>query len=101
MESLYSYTTIANFSFWAGTETLLSHWIRLISFFSYSEMKFWQFLLLQTMKSFFEETLVAIPDSVLDSPIAGVSSGREDIFANVQDLLPPPYDGREQELLYA
>ncbi|XWS77406.1 hypothetical protein CRYUN_Cryun01aG0258700 [Craigia yunnanensis] len=54
-----------------------------------------------TMKSFFEETLVAIPDSVLDSPIAGVSSGREDLFADVHDLLPPPYDAREQEALYA
>ncbi|XP_021280481.1 uncharacterized protein LOC110413827 isoform X2 [Herrania umbratica] len=54
-----------------------------------------------TMKSFFEETLVAIPDSVLDSPIEGVPSGREDLFANVQDLLPSPYDVREQEAVYA
>ncbi|WRX32351.1 hypothetical protein QQP08_024838 [Theobroma cacao] len=54
-----------------------------------------------TMKSFFEERLVAMPDSVLDSPIAGVPSGREDLCANVQDLLPPPYDVREQEAVYA
>ncbi|KAK6240210.1 hypothetical protein QUC31_005679 [Theobroma cacao] len=54
-----------------------------------------------TMKSFFEETLVAIPDSVLDSPIAGVPSGHEDLFANVQGLLPPPYNVREQEAVYA
>ena len=40
-----------------------------------------------------------IPDSVLDSPIAGVPSGREDLFANVHDLLPSPYDAREEEAL--
>ncbi|XP_022756804.1 uncharacterized protein LOC111304500 isoform X5 [Durio zibethinus] len=54
-----------------------------------------------TMKSFFEETLAAIPDSVLDSPIAGVPSGREDLFANIHDLLPSSYDAREQEALDA
>ncbi|EOY34423.1 Uncharacterized protein TCM_042104 [Theobroma cacao] len=53
------------------------------------------------MKSFFEERLVAMPDSVLDSPIAGVPSGREDLCANVQDLLPPPYDVREQEAVFS
>ncbi|XP_024025740.1 uncharacterized protein LOC21395706 [Morus notabilis] len=55
-----------------------------------------------SIKSFFEETLVAIPDSVLDSPIAGpLPPGREDLFANVESLLPPPYDQSEQELLCA
>ncbi|KAG4134563.1 hypothetical protein ERO13_D08G164700v2 [Gossypium hirsutum] len=60
------------------------------------------FMHCKTMKSFFEETLVAIPDSVLDAPIAGgVPSGREDLFANVHDLLPPQYHAREEEALYA
>ncbi|GLT62288.1 hypothetical protein SLA2020_349360 [Shorea laevis] len=52
-----------------------------------------------TMKSFFEETLVAIPDSVLDSPVGEIPSGREDLFAGIHSLLPPPYDAREQEAL--
>ncbi|XP_012475435.1 uncharacterized protein LOC105791765 isoform X1 [Gossypium raimondii] len=60
------------------------------------------FMHCKTMKSFFEETLVAIPDSVLDAPIAGgVPSGREDLFANVHDFLPPQYQAREEEALYA
>ncbi|GAV86065.1 Dus domain-containing protein [Cephalotus follicularis] len=50
-----------------------------------------------TMKSFFEETLVAIPDTVLDAPIAEAPSGREDLFANIHGLLPPPYEVKEQE----
>ncbi|XP_020532900.1 tRNA-dihydrouridine(20/20a) synthase isoform X2 [Jatropha curcas] len=54
-----------------------------------------------TIKSFFEETLVAIPDSVLDSPIAEVQPGRQDLFANVRGLLPPPYETKEEELAYA
>ena len=49
------------------------------------------------MKSFLEETLVAIPDSVLDAPVAKAPPGREDLFANLNDLLPPPYETREQE----
>lgn len=55
------------------------------------------------MKSFLEETLVAIPDSVLDAPVAKAPPGREDLFANLDDLLPPPYETREQEqeVLYA
>lgn len=53
------------------------------------------------MKSFFDETLVAIPDHVLDSPIGEPSSGGEDPFANIHTLLPPAYESREQELLYA
>ncbi|KAJ6315489.1 hypothetical protein OIU78_018879 [Salix suchowensis] len=43
-----------------------------------------------TVKSFFEETLVAIPDAVLDSHVAELPSGRKDLFANVRGLLPPP-----------
>lgn len=55
-----------------------------------------------TIKSFFEETLVAIPDSILDAPIAGPPPpGREDLFANVESLMPPPYESSEQELLHA
>ncbi|KAJ6302881.1 hypothetical protein OIU77_016884 [Salix suchowensis] len=50
-----------------------------------------------TVKSFFEETLVAIPDAVLDSHVAELPSGRKDLFANVRGLLPPPYETREEE----
>ncbi|XP_065872317.1 uncharacterized protein [Euphorbia lathyris] len=55
----------------------------------------------ETVKSFFEETLVAIPDYVLDSPIVKEVSGREDLFANVKGLLPPPYITREEEVVVA
>ncbi|KAB5520491.1 hypothetical protein DKX38_024810 [Salix brachista] len=51
-----------------------------------------------TVKSFFEETLVAIPDAVLDSHVAELPSGRKDLFANVRGLLPPPYETREEEV---
>ncbi|CAN0917350.1 tRNA-dihydrouridine(20/20a) synthase [Linum grandiflorum] len=56
---------------------------------------------LQTIKSFFEETLVAIPDSVMDSPIAEAPLGRKDLFTNVEGILPPPYESGEEELGYA
>ncbi|CAI0393855.1 unnamed protein product [Linum tenue] len=55
----------------------------------------------QTVKSFFEEALVAIPDRVLDSTITEAPIGREDLFANVEGILPPPYETREEELVYA
>lgn len=54
-----------------------------------------------TIKSFYEETLVAIPDSILDSPLDEPPSACVNPFANVYDLLPPPYKVREQEVLYA
>ncbi|CAK9167673.1 unnamed protein product [Ilex paraguariensis] len=54
-----------------------------------------------TVKSFLEETLVAIPDSVLDSPVTDAPSGCTEMFANSKDLLPPPYPAREQEVLCA
>ncbi|KAF2319548.1 hypothetical protein GH714_016925 [Hevea brasiliensis] len=54
-----------------------------------------------TIKSFFKETLVAIPDTVLDSPITEAPAGRQDLFANTKGLLPPPYERREQEVAYA
>lgn len=54
-----------------------------------------------TVKQLFEETLVAIPDHVLDSPVAKVPPSRGDIFANVHDLIPPPYKSTELELEYA
>ncbi|XP_057978613.1 uncharacterized protein LOC131165019 isoform X1 [Malania oleifera] len=58
-----------------------------------------------TIKSFFEETLVAIPARVLDSPIVAAPSVCQDVFADVHGLLPPPYKAREQQeeedLLYA
>ncbi|KAI4333118.1 hypothetical protein L6164_017963 [Bauhinia variegata] len=54
-----------------------------------------------TMKSFFEETLVAIPDSVLDAPVAEPVPGRADLFANIDSILPPPYKSREEDILYA
>ncbi|MED6111973.1 hypothetical protein PIB30_057314 [Stylosanthes scabra] len=53
-----------------------------------------------TIESFFEETLVAIPDSVLDSPAAEEPPpGRGDLFANIDSLLPPPYKTREEEIV--
>ncbi|XP_004506326.1 uncharacterized protein [Cicer arietinum] len=54
-----------------------------------------------TIKSFFEETLVAIPDSVLDSPISEPSPGSRDLFANIDSLLPPPYQTREEAIICA
>jgi len=50
------------------------------------------------MESFFEETLVAIPDSVLDSPVAEPPPGR-DLFANMHNLLPAPYRTREATVI--
>ncbi|CAN6561733.1 unnamed protein product [Malus baccata var. baccata] len=54
-----------------------------------------------TMKEFFDETLVAIPDYVLDKPIGEPPSGSGDPFANIHSLLPPAYESRELELQYA
>ncbi|KAF8398398.1 hypothetical protein HHK36_017325 [Tetracentron sinense] len=54
-----------------------------------------------TIESFLEETLEAIPDSVLDSTPAKGPSGREDAFANMHGLLPPPYKSREREVVSA
>ncbi|XP_031374846.1 uncharacterized protein LOC116189356 isoform X2 [Punica granatum] len=54
-----------------------------------------------TIKSFFEETLDAIPDFVLDAPISGPPLISENPFAGVRDKLPPPYDSKEQELMSA
>ncbi|KHN25945.1 uncharacterized protein LOC114412711 isoform X1 [Glycine soja] len=51
-----------------------------------------------TIESFFEETLVAIPDSVLDSLVAEPPPGR-DLFANMHNLLPPPYRTREEAII--
>ncbi|KAJ7949184.1 tRNA-dihydrouridine synthase [Quillaja saponaria] len=54
-----------------------------------------------TLKSFFEETLVAIPDSVMDSSIPRPPSGREDLFSNMESLLPPSYEASEDVVLCA
>ncbi|KAL8062004.1 hypothetical protein ABFX02_02G119200 [Erythranthe guttata] len=57
---------------------------------------------LTTIKSFLEETLGSIPDSVLDAPISEAAIGFPDVFADAKRLLPPPYVAeREEELLYA
>lgn len=45
--------------------------------------------LLQTVKSFLEETLDAIPDAVLDKPLTREQSVEERYFADVDSLLPP------------
>lgn len=45
----------------------------------------------QTVKTFLEETLDAIPDSVLDKPVNREPSSDEGYFANVDSLLPPKY----------
>lgn len=59
------------------------------------------FGVLQTLKSFFEETLHAVPDFVLDAPISGPQSTSQNPFVGIRDILPPPYDSKEQELMYA
>lgn len=57
-------------------------------------------LTLQTVKSFLEETMVAIPDSVLDSSFAKSPPGHGDLFANIDNLLPPPYRTRDEDSVY-
>lgn len=53
--------------------------------------------ILQTVKSFFEETLDAIPDWVLDETIAETPSSSVETFTNSKTLLPPPYTHPESE----
>lgn len=55
-------------------------------------------LMLQTMKSFLDEVLPAIPDSVLDSSAVKEATGREDLFADVRRLLPPPYERESRKV---
>ncbi|XP_015881636.2 uncharacterized protein LOC107417541 [Ziziphus jujuba] len=56
----------------------------------------------RTIKSFFEETLVAIPDYVMDSPIGELPPpASEDPFANIHSMLPPQYKTSEEDVLYA
>ncbi|KAL6569902.1 hypothetical protein OROMI_014416 [Orobanche minor] len=58
----------------------------------------------KTIKAFFEEALVAIPDSVLDSPVTQARIGFPDVFADIKNLLPPPYKvvrEEEEEVLFA
>uniref|UniRef100_A0ACD5U9G2 Uncharacterized protein n=1 Tax=Avena sativa TaxID=4498 RepID=A0ACD5U9G2_AVESA len=45
----------------------------------------------KTLAQFLEETLDAIPDSVLDTPISKERSMEEAYFAHVDSLLPPRY----------
>ncbi|KAL9677148.1 hypothetical protein QQ045_005375 [Rhodiola kirilowii] len=54
----------------------------------------------KTVKTLLEETLVAIPDRVLDSTPTDAPSGHDDPFDGIHSLLPPPYV-LEKELLYA
>lgn len=60
---------------------------------------------LQSVKALFDESLVAIPDSVLDATIglkSPSSSGCIDTFANSKRLLPlPPVSVWEDEVMYA
>lgn len=56
---------------------------------------------MQTIKLLLEETLDAIPDWVLDSPITEAPISFPDVFAAAKTVLPPPYSVREEELLYA
>lgn len=44
---------------------------------------------------------MAIPERVLDSSVAKPAAGRDDLFADIDSMLPPPYNVREQEELYA
>ncbi|XP_075478355.1 uncharacterized protein LOC142519275 [Primulina tabacum] len=57
------------------------------------------FLKFTTLKSFFEETLVAILDYVLDSPLTETPLCYSDTFASSKSRLPPPYSIRE-EMIY-
>ncbi|KAJ1262824.1 hypothetical protein BS78_09G139400 [Paspalum vaginatum] len=45
----------------------------------------------KTVKSFLEETIGEIPDSVLDKPVNREPSRNEEYFANVDSQLPPRY----------
>ncbi|TKW03239.1 hypothetical protein SEVIR_7G012400v4 [Setaria viridis] len=45
----------------------------------------------KTVKSFLEETLDAIPDTVLDKPVTREQSVEKKYFADVDSLLPPRY----------
>ncbi|VAH31204.1 unnamed protein product [Triticum turgidum subsp. durum] len=45
----------------------------------------------KTLVQFLEETLDAIPDSVLDAPVLMEPSREQDYFAHVDSLLPPRY----------
>lgn len=42
---------------------------------------------------------MAIPDYVLDAPVAEPPSGREDLFANTLSLMPHPYENRDQKVV--
>lgn len=57
-------------------------------------------LIFQTIESFLEETLPAIPDHVLDStiPKAPDSSSYTDDFSDVLKSLPPPYTNSKQKI---
>ncbi|KAG9138227.1 hypothetical protein Leryth_001451 [Lithospermum erythrorhizon] len=57
-----------------------------------------------TVKSFLEETMVVVPDFVMDAPIGEATKDCINTFAKANTLLPPPYTVREEEeeeLLYA
>ncbi|KAI5678533.1 hypothetical protein M9H77_09483 [Catharanthus roseus] len=50
-----------------------------------------------TVKSLLDESLVAIPDWVLDAPVGEAPTGCIDAFANSKKLLPPRFTIREEE----
>ncbi|XP_058203460.1 uncharacterized protein LOC131317812 isoform X2 [Rhododendron vialii] len=54
-----------------------------------------------TVKSFCEESLVVIPDFVLDSTVGAAPSGCVDTFAKLSNSLPPPYAAIQHEALRA
>ncbi|CAI9108739.1 OLC1v1008416C1 [Oldenlandia corymbosa var. corymbosa] len=53
----------------------------------------------KTVKELLEETLVEIPDYVLDSPVREVPVGCLDTFANSKKLLPPQYSRWEEDIV--
>lgn len=59
------------------------------------------FFNMQTVKSFCEESLVVIPDFVLDSTVGEAPSGCVDTFAKLSNSLPPPYATIQDEALCA
>ncbi|CAH9127153.1 unnamed protein product [Cuscuta epithymum] len=54
-----------------------------------------------TVKSLLEESIVAIPDYVLDSPVAEMTTGSSNAFTIAKGILPTPYRIREEETLYS
>lgn len=58
------------------------------------------YLGMQTMKSLLEKTIHIMPDYVLDKAPMPLPPSPKDLFANIHDLLPPPYTLPIKELSF-